>query len=260
MNITEERTVREIAVEQPSSIRVFERFGIDYCCGGRKPLSQACDELQISLEQVTEKLREASGVNDDEDLAQWTTASLAKIIQHIVRRHHAFVRREIPRLRALAEKVATRHGKTNAELPEVRSLVNQVCEEFTSHMLKEEEVLFPYIARMEHELGIGLPLPPALFGSVATPIQKMMSEHDLAGEAMSRIRKLTSDYQVPEGACPSYIGLLTGLQDFETDLHRHVHLENNILFPRGLKMEKENGGAARGNKLATGKHQCCLNG
>src|SRR3954468_20988012 len=109
MSIAVERTVRDIALEQPSSIRVFERFGIDYCCGGRKSLTQACEELQLSVEQVTEKLKEASGLNDDEDLGQWQSTSLAKLIQHIVRRHRSFVKQEIPRLRMLVEKVCGRH-------------------------------------------------------------------------------------------------------------------------------------------------------
>ena len=121
-----------------------------------------------------------------------------------------------------------------------------------AHMLKEEQVLFPYIARMEHELGIGLQLPPTFFGSIANPIQKMMSEHDLAGMLLAQIREVTSNYLIPEGACPSYIGLLNGLQEFEADLHRHVHLENNIMFPRAVEMEEQNGGAGRRAGVSAG--------
>ena len=192
-----------------------------------------------------EKLDEANTQSGNDGDTEWQTATLAKIIQHIVRRHHAFVRKEIPRVKTLAAKVAAKHGNGHPELTEVKSIFDQVCEEFISHMLKEEQVLFPYIARMEHELGIGQELPPTFFGSVSNPIQNMMAEHDVAGEMMNRIRRLTSNYAVPQGACPSYVGLLSGLQEFEADLHQHVHLENNILFPRGLKMEEGNGGATR---------------
>jgi regulator of cell morphogenesis and NO signaling len=257
MNIAVERTVREIALEQPSSIRVFERFGIDYCCGGRKSLAQACEESQLSIDQVTEKLREASGVNDDEDLGQWQSASLAKLIQYIVRRHHTFVRQEIPRLRVLAEKVHARHGEHHVELKEVKELLDRASGDLTSHMLKEEQVLFPCIARMEHALAIGEELPPTFFGSVANPIQMMMAEHDRAGDLLRQIRQLTSNYLAPDGACPSYLGLLSGLHEFEQDLHRHVHLENNILFPRALKIEQENGGAERRTSVGGG---CGLHG
>ena len=252
MTVTSECTVREIALEQPSSIRVFERFGIDYCCGGRKPLHQACVELQLSLDQVMEKLQEASGVKEEDDLNRWDQASLAKLIQHIVRRHHTFVRQEIPRLRSLAEKVNSRHGTLHPELSDVNEIFGRAADELTSHLLKEEQVLFPYIARMEHSLAMGQELPPSFFGSVANPIQRMMSEHDVAGDLLARIRKLTSNYAPPEGACPSYRGLLSGLQEFEADLHQHVHLENNILFPRAEAMELKNGGVARRIKMGEG--------
>ena len=232
MSITTDRTIRDIALEQPETIRVFERFGIDYCCGGRKSIEQACSELQLSTEQVLEKLREASAFNDESDHRGWQSAQLAKLIQHIVRKHHMFCRQEMPRLQALAEKVRSRHGAAHPELIEIEKILSELCSEMATHMLKEEQVLFPHIARMEHCSLAGEALPPAFFGSVKNPVATMFNEHESAGDLLRQMRKLSSDFTPPMGACPSYQGLFHGLLGFEKDLHRHVHLENNILFPR----------------------------
>lgn len=161
------------------------------------------------------------------------------LIQHIVRKHHNFVRDEMPRLGMLAEKVVARHGAQDPSLVQVRDCIAKISEEMTSHMLKEEQVLFPYIAKMEHELAAGSEIPPAFFGSVRNPIASMLAEHDSAGELLKRIRSLTRDYTLPEGACPTFRALFSTMQEFETDMHRHVHLENNILFPRALAMEQQ---------------------
>ena len=238
MAISAETTVREIATAQPASIRVFERFGIDYCCGGRKPLTEACDELQLSVEQVLEKLEEAAGTPVDEETA-WQTAPLSRLIQHIVRKHHTFVRQEMPRLRALADKVRSRHGAAHPELLEIESLFGEVATELTTHMLKEEQVLFPYIARMEHTYAAGVAAERPFFVTVDNPVRTMVQEHESAGALLASIRRLSSNFQPPMGACPSYIGLYHGLEEFERDLHLHVHLENNILFPRAQDLERQ---------------------
>jgi regulator of cell morphogenesis and NO signaling len=238
MSIAGNATVAEIAVQHPTTVRVFERFGIDYCCGGRKPLQEACNELQLSLEQVLEKLNEANGQLVGEDTPDWQSASLAKLIQHIVRRHHTFVRQELPRLNALSEKVRTRHGQTHDELNRIHEIVKQLGQELLSHMMKEELILFPYIARLEHETGLGRPAGSCAFGTVANPIGVMTAEHDSAGTLMAEIRQLSSRYVPPENACPTYRALFFALREFEEDLHQHVHLENNVLFPRALRLEE----------------------
>lgn len=243
MNIATEKTIREIAVESPATIRVFEQFGIDYCCGGRKPLEQACKELQLSLDQVKEKLAEVLSGPQEVDLTALALAPLRRVIQHIVREHHTYCRQELPRLVMLASKVISRHGTTHPELAQIEQRIHVLRDEMFSHMQKEEEMLFPFIAKLEFELEAGREMPGAIFGSVGNPIQRMMLEHDAAGALVEEMRKLSSDFQPPEGACPSYRGLYSGLQEFESDLHRHVHLENNILFPRALKLEEECGGA-----------------
>jgi regulator of cell morphogenesis and NO signaling len=225
--------------EQPGAVRVFERFGIDYCCGGRKPLQQACAELQLSTEQVLEKLQEANGLAAPEDLTVWQKAPLSKLIQYIVRKHHTFVRQELPRLRTLAAKVRSRHGAGHPELLEIETLFGELANELSTHMLKEEQVLFPFIARMEHVATAGLQPERPFFGTVQNPIRTMIQEHENAGELLASIRRLSADFQPPAGACPSYIGLYHGLAEFERDLHMHVHLENNILFPRAQELESE---------------------
>ena len=238
MAISAETTVRDIATNQPASIRVFERFGIDYCCGGRKPLDQACNELQLSVEQVIEKLEEASGAPANDETS-WQTAPLSRLIQHIVRKHHTFVRHEVPRLRALADKVRSRHGANHPELVEIEALFGEVATELTTHMLKEEQILFPYIARMEHMLAAGVEAERPYFVTVDNPVRTMVQEHENAGALLASIRRLSKNFEPPMGACPSYIGLYHGLEEFERDLHMHVHLENNILFPRAQELERQ---------------------
>jgi regulator of cell morphogenesis and NO signaling len=237
MTITAESTVREIAVENPSTVRVFEKLGIDYCCGGGKTLQDACASTNVDPAQLIERLRAAEKIEGDPDLAQWQLQPLAKLIQHIVRKHHGFVRDELPRLRTLSEKVRTKHGGTMPEMKEIEDRVIAIDQEMTTHMLKEEQVLFPYIAQMEHEVLAGKGVPPSFFGTVKNPIASMMQEHDAAGELLKQIRSLSNGYTLPEGACPTFRALYSTLQEFEQDLHRHVHLENNILFPRAVRME-----------------------
>lgn len=234
MHITTEKIIRDIAIESPATIPVFEKFGIDYCCGGKRSIAQACSDLQLSVDQVLEKLEQATNTGDADDHTRWQSQPLYKLIQHIVRTHHSFVRQEVPRLRALAEKVRSRHGANHSELAEIEMTFNELAEELLTHMLKEEQVLFPYVAKLEHSRMAGQPAPQAFFGNVERPINAMIDEHEVAGELAARLRTLTGNYTAPMGACPSYQGLFYGLKEFERDLHAHVHLENNILFTRAI--------------------------
>lgn len=230
-------TVRDIALEQPASIRVFESFGIDYCCGGRKPLAQACQERSLDVETVLAAIESAAhGANPTSE--EWTSASLESLCGHIVGTHHAYVRREIPRLWQLAQKVVARHGDTRPELVRIQQLIRGAGEDLILHLGKEEQILFPAIANMERNLASCGPRSLGCFGSVRNPIQVMMAEHDAAGEALAQIRQLSQDFTPPEGACPTYRGFYQGLLEFEQDLHRHVHLENNVLFPRAIEMDE----------------------
>ncbi len=230
------KTVREIALEQPTSIRIFERLGIDYCCGGRKPLTEACYERNLEITDVVAALESASQSPAPAG-TDWQQASLRQLIDHIVATHHAYVMSELPRLATLADKVVNRHGDTQAHLPVLKNLVAQLSEELTHHLGKEEHILFPYVAKLEAAQASGSEPPTGCFGSVTHPISMMMREHDDAGDVFAEIRKLTDNFAPPVGACPTYLAFYTGLKEFEQDLHQHIHLENNILFPRAIELE-----------------------
>lgn len=229
------KQVRDLAIEQPSSVRVFERFGIDYCCGGRKPLEQVCAEQNISLADVLRELATARGIAP-EPADGWATRPIAELTEHIVSDCHATTRVELARLFALSQKVRNRHGERHPELIEIEELVHRIADEMMPHMEKEEQVLFPYLVSLELAHRNHHPRPASCVGSIAALIEAMMAEHELVGSSLARIRICTRDFQPPDGACPTYHALYAALADFERLTHRHVHLENNILFPRSMAL------------------------
>jgi regulator of cell morphogenesis and NO signaling len=212
---------------------VFEGLGIDYCCGGQKPLTEACAVARVPVDEVLQKLeaaeRQATSQPGEQD---WNKSSLEEVIHHIVSTHHEYVKQEVPRLEALLTKVCSVHGKNHPELLQVQSTFGALGEELSAHLMKEENILFPYIVQAERGGA-----PASCFGSVSNPIRMMIFEHDNAGAALKDIRSTTGDFALPEDACISYRTLYGALQSFEADLHQHIHLENNILFPRALAME-----------------------
>lgn len=238
------RTVREIAIQNPHSVRVFESLGIDYCCGGKQPLREACDRANVPLDKVLNLLSTAAAQQPDA-LKNWSGAGMVELTQHIVEQHHGYIRRESPRLASMLEKVVTRHGEAHPELRSIQDLFGAMVNELSVHMMKEENVLFPYLAKMEAAVKEGVPAPSAMFGSVQMPIRAMMADHEDAGELTARIRTLCGDYQPQEYACGTHRALYQGLEEFERDLHQHVHLENNILFPRALEMEQKEAAGIR---------------
>jgi regulator of cell morphogenesis and NO signaling len=233
------QTVRDIALENPATIRIFEAFGIDYCCGGRKPLAEACAAKKLSLDEVVKALENSQP--PAREMEDWNAQSLSALAAHIVNTHHAYVRSELPRLAELAEKVVRRHGDTRPELPAIQSQLAELSEELLQHCAKEEVVLFPYIAKLERALANGAPAPQGCFGTIANPIAMMTQEHDAAGALVARMRELSNGFTPPVGACPTYHAYYSGLHEFEQDLHQHIHLENNILFPRAIAMEASHG-------------------
>lgn len=236
--ITTDMTVRDVAMELPQSTRLFEKLRIDYCCGGNKPLAEACASAGVDVDSVIEMLAEVTQSNSkDEGALDFQTLTPTKLIAHIVETHHVFTRSEMDRLQSLADKVLAAHGVNHPELIHVDGLLAELGAELTPHMMKEEQVLFPYIVAMESATNQHRPVPFAPFGTVNNPIRMMMREHDAAGEIMRELRKLTSDYKVPADGCISYRTLYEALENFERDLHQHIHLENNILFPKALDLE-----------------------
>jgi regulator of cell morphogenesis and NO signaling len=232
---TATQSVREIALEQPSSIRVFEHYGIDYCCGGRKPLAEACAASQIEVDAVIAAL-ESAAIDPAPAAEDWSRRPMEELAAHIVATHHSYVKTELPRLAILAQKVVRRHGETHAELPAIQSLLAQLDEELTQHLVKEEAILFPYIVKLERA-GAGGSMPSSCFGTVANPIRMMTQEHDAAGALLVEMRRLSQNFTTPPNACPTYHAFYDGLREFEQDLHQHIHLENNILFPRAIEAE-----------------------
>ncbi len=239
MSQTMTKTVREVALENPAAARVFERLGIDYCCGGAKSLEEACQVAHLNFDEVVDSLEMAEQASRSSQVERnWGQEPLSELIAHIRGTHHKFTRAEIERLGPLFDKVCSVHGKNYPELLDVRSIFQGLAQELTHHLMKEEMVLFPHLIRLEESVLEKAPVMPPPFGTVQNPISMMEHEHDSAGEALRAIRKATKEFTAPAEACVSYRALYQALRDFEADLHRHIHLENNILFPRALAMER----------------------
>jgi len=235
MNLTTDTTVRELALEIPAATRVFEKMGIDYCCGGNRSLADACATAGVEFKDVQMELTLAAHANAETPDFQTTT--LENLINHIVVKHHSFTRLEIARLNALLEKVCSAHGQNHPELFQINVLFHELGADLETHMGKEERVLFPYVIRMEAAARQLVPLFRPPFGTVANPVRMMMLEHDRAGELLKQIRALSLDFVAPGDGCISYQTLYAALEGLEKDLHQHIHLENNILFPRAVEME-----------------------
>ena len=232
-SIGRELTVGEMVVEQPSRARVFEQFGIDYCCGGKIPLAEACATRGTDLDAVLNALRESETVASPDTEKDWSRESMTSLVDHIVATHHAYLREEFPRLTKMTEKVVQVHGERHSELAEVRDVFAALRAELDIHMQKEEEVLFPMIKQLDS----GVTGAASLCGTIAAPIRMMEHEHDSAGDALGRLRRLTDDFAIPADACNTYRVMLDGLATLEADLHQHIHKENNILFPKALAAE-----------------------
>jgi regulator of cell morphogenesis and NO signaling len=235
MNIGPNQTVRDVALEIPGATRVFETVGIDYCCGGQRSLGDACATAGVTLEHVLTSLQLTTTAPDTK--RDFRTTPVAELIEHILSTHHVFTRTEIARLRGLLVKVCTKHSEMHLELEPLRMLFDKLSAELEPHMFKEERILFPYIIALENAVANRRSVLRPPFGTVANPIRMMMMEHDNAGHLLKEMRQLTFDYTPPADACMSYRTLYLALGEFEKDLHEHIHLENNILFPRAVELE-----------------------
>ncbi len=226
--------VGQIVAERPSASRTFERLGIDYCCGGRKPLEEACAEKGLDPQAVLGDLGAESGAGGSEE-RNWSEASLPDLADHIVRVHHGWLRENLPRLDALSAKVVRAHGDRHPELARVREVLLSLIAELGAHTMKEERVLFPMIVAID-----GASEKPCFHcGSIANPLGVMEEEHESAGRALVSLRSLTRDFSTPADGCATYRAFMDGLAELEADLHRHIHEENNILFPRAAARERE---------------------
>ena len=254
MSINATSTVRELAVSLPGATRVFELMGIDYCCGGNRTLADACQAFNVQIQDVARSLEEAGRADHPNDQTIiWQTKSLAALSSHIVDTHHVFTRQELERLEKLLDKVCSRHGENHTELPQIQKLFLKLKQDLLQHMLKEEQVLFPYVKLMESAIASAGKIPPPFFITVQNPVRMMMNEHDTAGDLLREMRSISGNYVPPSDACISYQTLYQALAEFEADLHQHIHLENNILFPRAVEMEVQ---AEPGWQAMADRHQC----
>lgn len=231
--IDKREAVGMLVAEQPLRAAVFDRFGIDFCCGGKQTLAEACASKMLDPEEVLISLGEndRSAVESSSEI--WLNASLSELIDNIQHTHHAYLRTELPRLLELAKKVARVHGAREPKLLQVESVFADLKAEIEAHTDKEDVVLFPYIRSLEESNQWQVPS----FRTVQNPVRCMEADHDQAGAALFQLRELTDNYTPPEGACASWQALLGGLAHLDQDLRTHIHKENSILFPKAIARE-----------------------
>jgi regulator of cell morphogenesis and NO signaling len=235
MSATIEKTVRELALEIPAATRVFERLHIDYCCGGNRTLDEACRTAGVPVERVIAALEGEKAASAA--VREWTREPLGELVAHIQGTHHVYTREALARIPRLIEKVVAAHGANHPELRRIETVFAGLAQELALHMMKEEMVLFPHIVRAEEASLAGEPPLPPPFGTVRNPVRMMEHEHDSAGAALRELRELSNDYTAPADGCLTYQTLYGAMAEFEADLHQHIHLENNVLFPRAVELE-----------------------
>ena len=223
------QTVADLVIAAPATARVFERHGLDYCCHGRRSLTEACTDAGVSVATV---LADLDAVTDDAPAAL-PTDGVGGLIDHIVSNHHTYLRRELPRLADLMGKVVAAHGDSHPEVHRVAATLAELTADLLPHLMKEEKILFP----LAIELLGAIEATAFHCGSVQNPIRVMFAEHDRAGELLATLRHLTGGYEPPSDACPTWRTLYAGLAELEADTHQHVHLENNVLFPEIMALE-----------------------
>ena len=233
MNLELNTTVGEWVMAKPEAMRYFERLGIDYCCGGHRSLAEACEIAKQDPAKVLGGLAvleaPTAGVPS---LRDWTQATLADLIGHIVVTHHDYLREELPRLEMLLGKVVRAHGERHPELEQVSQIYQALVADLMPHMMKEEQILFPFIRQMEAGQS-----GSACFGTVQSPIRVMEMEHEAVGALLAELRETTGAYTTPADGCATFRALNDGLEAMERDLHLHIYLENQILHPRAMAME-----------------------
>lgn len=236
MDTIQQKTVGEIVADNYRTAQIFKKHGLDFCCGGGRTVAEACTKKGVDLETITrelEMLGENSGAADN--YKDWSPDFL---VDYIVNNHHNYVRNKLPEIQAYAAKVAKVHGRAHPENVKIYEKFGELAAELQDHLQKEEEILFPYIKELVTADKNSDSVKQPYFKTAANPIQMMEAEHDEAGAGMEAIRQLSNDFTPPEDACTTYRILYQNLKEFQDDLHKHVHLENNILFPRALELEK----------------------
>lgn len=231
MSILSETPIGTLVVQAPQLSKVFEHYGLDYCCDGKTSLSRACLNKQLPLEELLQAIYEAEQDSLPEEALDLTSLSLTALINHLLETHHQYLYGALPQIETLFNKVVHIHGQLHPNLLSAQAVFKVLHEELLLHMDKEERILFPYCIQLEEAHD----LPTFHCGSLKNPVTVMEREHTDAGELLVKLRFLCQDYDPPEGACATYRVLMTALTELELDLHQHVHKENNLLFPRVLQ-------------------------
>ena len=237
MTIQENNIVGQVVAQDYRTASVFQSYGIDFCCRGNRTIASVCESKNIPVSEVLEKLN-ATLAEQDESAADYQSWDPDLLVDYIEKKHHRYVEEKILEIPPYLQKVAKVHGERHPELYEIETLFNAAVGELAKHMKKEELVLFPYVRKMVKARQQGQVAAAPHFGTVQNPIQMMMHEHDTEGERFRKIAKLSNNYTPPEDACTTYRVVFALLRDFEADLHLHIHLENNILFPKAIEMER----------------------
>ena len=233
-----ERSLGDIVKHDSRTATVLERFGLDYCCGGHRTLQEATAGRRLDLAPVVDALEAlGSPALETESNLEWQ--ELDKLARYIVQRHHGYVREVTPTIRTWLAKLVARHGNRHPELAQVNGTFDELTTELFSHMAKEENLLFPFIEDLAVAHRVGKRLPTSPFGTILHPVRVMEADHRAAGDLLANLRALTHDYAPPDDACTTYRLCYAELERFESDLHWHVHLENNVLFPRALDLEQQ---------------------
>ena len=231
-------TLGALVNSHPELARELERRGLDYCCGGKKTLADACTSQGFDSISTAAEL---AAVVSEEVVTEWATMGAAELVDHLESTHHRYLWEEMPRLSALVAKIVSVHGKRHSELGAIAECYEKVRADLEPHLIKEEQVLFPMI----RELAIAQSVPSFHCGTLRNPISMMLREHDAVGELLAQLRQLTGDYHVPADGCPSYKACFAGLAELEADTHLHIHKENNLLFPMVVSMESELSASSR---------------
>jgi len=235
MIITKNKTVGETVTENIKTAHIFKKYGIDFCCGGGRSIDKACEKKNVDFSKLVEELLCVDKAQKAYEYDKW---ELEFLIDHIVNIHHAYVSESIPLILQYSARVAEVHGHHYSEVIEINKLFIDVSNELISHMLKEETILFPYVKKLLESNSTLQEIGSLHFGTVNDPIKMMEEEHETAGDIFKTIATLTNNYTPPKEACNTFRALYAKLQEFEQDLHQHIHLENNILFPKAIQLEQ----------------------
>ncbi len=237
MNYTENSTLAEIVKNDTRAAKVFETYGLDFCCNGNRPLGEACGEKQIEPQKVLEDVKSATAEADTS--IDFKSMDLKDLTVYIVNKHHKYIRDASPAIKSFGQRVVNAHSANHPEVIQILDLFNRLSLELDNHLHKEELVLFPYIKSLSESNKSSIPIPVPHFRTIKNPINAMEAEHSGAGDLIHEISGLSSGFTLPQDACNTFTAYYKELKNFENDLYMHIHLENNILHPGAIALEEE---------------------